>query len=62
MKWDNETVQRSRQDSLDSSCACVLSGILGISLKEYKKKVKECESEDGEGPGRIIELMLIALL
>lgn len=35
------------QNSLDSSCECVLSGILGISLKKkQKKKVKECEKQE----------------
>lgn len=38
--------------SLDSSCACVLSGILGISLEKKKKKhVRQKEEEWGGRKG-----------
>lgn len=37
-RWDNKIGLWSWQDSLDSSCACVLSGILGISLKTTTTK------------------------
>lgn len=51
---------RSWQDSLDSSCACVLSGILGISLKKTKSVSVWDRREGGDGKDQF-ELMLTAL-